>query len=156
MLYARFVKRYYDFQVGVRAETKTLRGASVTRGQFVIGIEGLVPYRYEVESALFVSHQGDVSGRVSFTRDHLLNQKWIVQGRFETNFSMQRVERFGLGRGLNDVELGLRLRHEIDREFAPYFGVSWDRQLFGTADFVRQEGGNPSRLRFVTGVRLWR
>ncbi|HKR58430.1 MAG TPA: copper resistance protein B [Pyrinomonadaceae bacterium] len=156
VLYGRFVKRYYDFQVGARAETKTFRGASVTRGQFVIGIEGLVPYRYELETALFVSHQGDVSGRASFTRDYLFNQKWILQGRFETNFAVQRVERFGLGRGLNDIELGLRLRHEIRREFAPYIGVSWDRKLFGTADFTRLEGKNPSQLRFVLGVRLWR
>lgn len=156
VLYGRFVRRYYDFQIGARAETKTFGGASVTRGQFVIGIEGLVPYKYELESALFISHQGDVSGRVTFTRDYLFTQKWILQGRVETNFSAQRVARFGLGSGLNDIELGLRVRHEIRREFAPYFGVSWDRKLFGTADFVRQEGNNPSKLRFVIGVRLWR
>ncbi|GEM_PF-79184 len=156
VLYGRFVKRYYDFQIGARAETKTFRGASVTRGQFVIGIEGLVPYKYELESALFISHQGDVSGRVTFTRDYLFTQKWILQGRVETNFSAQRVARFGLGSGLNDIELGLRVRHEIRREFAPYFGVSWDRKLFGTADFARLEGNNASQLRFVMGVRVWR
>ena len=156
LLYARFVKRYYDFQIGARAETKTFRGASVTRGQFVIGIEGLVPYKYEVETALFVSHQGDVSGRATLTRDYLFTQKWILQGRVETNFSVQQVERFGVGRGLNDIEPGLRLRYEIRREFAPYIGISWDRKLFGTADFVRQEGENPSQVRFVAGIRLWR
>ena len=30
LLYGRFIKRYYDFQIGVRAETQTFRGASVT------------------------------------------------------------------------------------------------------------------------------
>ena len=155
LLYARFVKRYYDFQIGARAETKTFRGASVTRGQFVIGIEGVVPYKYEMETALFISHQGDVSGRATLTRDYLFTQKWILQGRLETNFSVQQVERFGVGRGLNDIESGLRLRYEIRREFAPYIGISWDRKLFGTSDFVRQEGGTPSQLRFVAGIRLW-
>ncbi|WP_139786963.1 copper resistance protein B, partial [Klebsiella pneumoniae] len=29
-----------------------------------------------------------------------------------------------------DTELGLRLRYEIRREFAPYIGVSWN-QLYG-------------------------
>ena len=156
LLYGRFVRRYYDFQLGARAETRTFRGASVTRGQLVIGIEGLVPYKYEVESALFISHQGDVSGRATLTRDYLFTQKWILQGRVETNFSVQRVERFGVGRGLNDIEPGLRMRYEVRREFAPYIGISWDRKLFGTADFVRQEGGNPSQVRFVAGIRLWR
>lgn len=156
LLYGRFVRRYYDLQIGARAETRTFRGASVTRGQAVIGIEGLVPYRYEIETALFISHQGDVSGRLTFTRDYLLTQRLILQGRFESNIAAQRVERFGVGRGLNDIEPGLRLRYEIHRQFAPYFGISWDRKLFGTADFLRQEGGNPSQVRFVAGIRLWR
>jgi copper resistance protein B len=87
LLYGRFVKKYYDFQVGVRVETQSFRGANVTRPHFVIGLEGLVPYRYEFESALFISHQGDVSGRVTFAKDFLLTQRWILQGRFETNLA---------------------------------------------------------------------
>lgn len=156
LLYGRFIKRFYDLQIGGRAETRSFRGASVTRGQAVIGIEGLVPYRYELEAALFISHQGDVSGRFTFTRDFLATQRWILQPRFETNIAAQRVERFGVGRGLNDIELGLRLRYEIRRKFGPYIGVSYVQSFFGTADLVRQDGGDPSKLRFVGGVRIWR
>lgn len=156
LLYGRFVKKYYDFQVGLRIETQSFRGANVTRPQFVIGFEGLVPYRYELESALFISHQGHVSGRASFTRDFLVTQRWILQSRVETNFAAQRVERFTTGRGLNNIEAGLRLRYEIRRKFGPYVGVSYDRSFFGTADLVRQDGGNPKQLRFVAGVRVWR
>ena len=157
LLYGRFVKRYYDFQVGVRAETHSFRGTNVTRAHAVVGIEGQIPYRYELETALFVSHQGDVSGRVSLTRDYLMTQRWILQGRFETNIAAHRVERFGVGRGLNNVEAGLRLRYEFrQRKVGPYFGVSFERSFFGTADLVRQDGGDPSQVRFVVGVRLWR
>lgn len=156
LLYGRFIKRYYDFQIGARAETRTFRGASVTRGQAVIGIEGLVPYRYDLEALLFISHQGDVSGRFTFTRDLLMTQRWILQPRFETSIASQRVERFGVGRGLNDIELGLRLRYEIRRKFGPYVGISYDRSFFGAADLVRQDGGDPRQLRFVVGVRVWR
>lgn len=156
LLYGRFVKRYYDLQIGGRAETRTFRGASVTRGQAVVGIEGLVPFRYEIEALLFISHQGDVSGRFTFTRDFLVTQRWVLQGRFETNIAAQRVERFGVGKGLNDIEAGLRLRYEIERKFAPYVGVSYDRSFFGTADLVRQDGGDPRQWRFVAGVRVWR
>ena len=156
LLYGRFVKRYYDVQIGARADTRYFRGASVTRGQAVVGIEGLVPYRYEVEAALFVSHQGDVSGRFTFARDFLVTQRLVLQARFETNVAAQRVERFGVGSGLNDIEPGLRLRYEIRRKFGPYVGVTYDRSFFGTADLVRQEGGAPSQWRFVAGVRVWR
>ena len=31
--------------------------------------------------------------------------------------------------GLSDTELGLRLRYEIRREFAPYIGVNWVKSM---------------------------
>lgn len=156
LLYGRFVRRYYDFQVGLRLETRTIHGSNRTRAQMVVGLEGLVPNRYELETALFISQKGDVSGRVTFSRDYLITQRLILQPRIEANAAIQEVERFRTGRGLNNIELGFRLRYEIRREFAPYFGVTFDRSFFGTADFVRQDGGDPSQVRFVVGVRVWR
>lgn len=156
LLYGRFVRRYYDFQVGLRLETRTIQGSNRTRAQMVVGLEGLVPNRYELETALFISQKGDVSGRVTFSRDYLITQRLILQPRIEANVAIQEVERFRTGSGLNNIELGFRLRYEIRREFAPYFGVAFDRSFFGTSDFVRQDGGDPSQVRFVVGVRVWR
>jgi copper resistance protein B len=155
LLYGRFIQKYYDLQMGGRVETQSFRGANVTRGQTVIGIEGLVPYNYEVEAALFVDQNGKVSGRLSLTKDLLLTERLILQTRFETNGAVQRVEKFTTGSGLNNLELGFRLRYEIRREVAPYVGVSLDRSFGETATLVRQEGGEPSQIRFVAGVRMW-
>ena len=66
------------------------------------------------------------------------------------------MERFTTGSGLNNIEYGVRVRYEISRKFAPYAGVSFDRSFFGTAAMVRQEGGDPSQIRFVLRVRMWR
>ena len=156
LLYGRFLRKYYDFQVGLRGETQTYQGRNVSRAQAVIGVEGLVPYNYEVEAAMFISQNGHVSGRFTLTKDLLLSQRWIVQSRFETSLAAQRVERFTTGKGLNNIEYGIRVRYEISRKFAPYAGVSFDRSFFGTAAMVRQEGGDPSQIRFVLGVRMWR
>ena len=156
LMYGRFIRKYYDFQVGLRAETQSYQGRNVTRAHAVVGLEGLVPYRYDFESALFISQHGDISGRVSFTRDLLVTQRLILQPRFESNIAAQRVERFTMGRGLNNIEFGLRLRYEIRRKFGPYAGISFDRSFFGTADLVRQEGGDPGQIRFVVGLRMWR
>ncbi len=156
LLYGRFLRKYYDFQVGLRGETQTYQGRSVTRAHAVIGVEGLVPYNYGVETAMFISQNGDVSGRFTLTKDFLLSQRWIVQSRFEAALAAQRVERFTIGSGLNNIEYGLRIRYEISRKFAPYAGVSFDRSFFGTAAMVRQEGGDSSQIRFVVGLRMWR
>lgn len=155
LLYGRFIRKYYDFQIGPRVETQTFRGNNVTRGLGVIGIQGLVPYNYELEAALFIDQNGKVSGRLSLTKDLFLMQRLILQGRFETNVAVQRVEQFTTGSGLNNLEFGMRLRYEIWREFAPYIGFSLDRSLGETATLVRREGGDPSQIRLVAGVRMW-
>jgi len=155
LLYGRFIQQYYDFQVGGRLETQSFRGRNVTRGLAVIGLQGLIPYHYEIQPALFMSQHGDVSARLTATKDLSLSQRLILQFRFETNAAIQRVKKFTTGSGLNNLEGGIRLRYEIRREFAPYVGISLDKSIGDTASLVRQEDGNPSQIRFVVGVRAW-
>ncbi|UVT19688.1 MAG: copper resistance protein B [Nitrospira sp.] len=155
LLYGRFIQKYYDFQIGPRLETQTFRGRNVTRGFAAIGIEGIVPYDYTMEATLFIDQNGAVSGRLTLTKDLLLTQRLILQSRLETNAAIQKVEEFTTGSGFNNLEFGMRLRYEIRREFAPYIGISLERSFGETATLVRQEGGNPSQIRFVVGVRAW-
>lgn len=155
LLYSRMISPYFNFQTGVRFETQTFRGANVTRPQVVVGFEGLAPYFIELESGIFIDPKGNVSGRLSLTKDILFTNRLIMQTRFETNAAIQRVERFTTGKGLNNIELGFRFRYEIRRKFAPYLGVSFDRSFFETANLVRQEGGDPSQIRLTAGVRMF-
>ena len=124
LLYGRFIKKHYDVQIGGGVQTATFQGRNVTRGQAVVGVEGFVPYRYDLETLLFISQDGDVSGRVTFLRDYLITQRVVLQPRVETNIAAQRVEEFSVGSGLNNIEVGVRLRYEIRREFGPYVGLS--------------------------------
>lgn len=155
VLYGRFIARYYDFLVGAGVEAHKSRADVVTRAQATISIQGLVPYSYEVQPAIFISHTGDVSGRFTLVKDLLLTQRVVLQPRFEINAAIQGVEEFTIGPGLNNVELGLRVRYEIWRKFAPYAGVSFDRSFFETATLVREDGGDSSQLRFAVGIRMW-
>ena len=82
-------------------------------------------------------------------------RSWVLQPRGEINFSAQDMARERIGAGVSDLELGLRLRYEIRREFAPYVGVSWERKLGRTADFARASGEATGGIAFVAGVRAW-
>ena len=155
LLYGRFIQKYYDFQIGGRVETQSFRGGNVTRGLAVIGIEGLVPYSYQIEPSLFIDQNGAVSARLAATKDLLMTQRLILQLRFETNAAIQRVEEFTTGSGLNNLEFGVRLRYDIRRGFSPYVGVSLDRSFGETATLVRQEGGSSSQVRLAMGLRMW-
>ena len=59
-----------------------------------------------------------------------------------------------LGSGLTDAEVGIRLRYEITRRFAPYIGVSYEAKTGRTADYARADGKYPTTTSFVAGVRL--
>ncbi|GAB5550209.1 MAG: hypothetical protein SangKO_099690 [Sandaracinaceae bacterium] len=155
-LYSRLITSYFEAQAGVRLDTEFGDGGLRARPLLVLGLEGLAPYFFEVEPALFVSAKGDVSARFTGSYDLLLTQRLVAQPRLETNVAVQRVEDWGVGAGLNDVELGLRLRYEIRREVAPYVGVNWTTRYGDAADVARAEGGSASEAAVVFGIRLWR
>lgn len=155
VLYGRLIAPFFDFQAGLRYDRQWGPDGSRGRALAAIGVQGLAPYRFEVEPTLFVSQNGDVSARFTASQDILFTQRLILQPRFETNAAVQTVRRFGVGRGLNDVEAGLRLRYELRREFAPYIGVSWRRSFGETARFLRSEGRDADTWQVLAGVRLW-
>jgi copper resistance protein B len=150
-LYSRALDPYWNLQAGVRYDFKP----NPSRTYATVGIEGLAPYWFDVEGALFLSDKGDVLARAEAWYDERVTQFFVLQPRVEANFAAQDVRRDGIGSGLTDLELGLRLRYEKSREFAPYIGVSWERQFGDTARFTRARGDDTGGFSFVAGVRTW-
>jgi copper resistance protein B len=153
LLYSKQISPYFDLQTGLRYD-QLYGDQGNGRGFAVIGIEGLAPYFVEVEGALFISHEGDISARFEAESEFLLSQRVVLQPMIETNIAIQQVEEFGVGSGFNNLELGLRLRYEISRELAPYIGVSWEKLFGQTAEFAKEEGESTDEVKFVTGLRL--
>jgi copper resistance protein B len=145
-LYSRAIGPYFNLQGGVRQEIGTDRRYAVA------GVEGLAPYWFDVEATAFLSDRGDVLARVEGYYDQRITQRLIVQPRAEVNVSAQAVSRDRIGAGLVDAELGVRLRYEIRREFAPYVGVSWER-AFGETRRLRGRGDGAVGL--AVGLRAW-
>ena len=149
-LYSRAVGPYFNLQAGVRHDFRP----TPTRTYATIGFEGLAPYMFEVEGAAFVSPQGDVLGRLEGYYDQRITQRLILQPRVEINLSAQDMPRQRIGAGLTDAELGLRLRYEITRRFAPYVGVSYEAKTGRTADYARADGQKPRSTSLVAGIRF--
>jgi copper resistance protein B len=149
-LYSRAVGRYADLQTGVRQDF-----APVGRTYLTIGAQSLFPFWFDLEGALFLSTKGELLARAEGTYDFRLTQRLVLQPRAELNFAAQDTRETRTGSGLSNAELGLRLRYEIRREFAPYIGVSYDRRLGRTADYVRAAGEDPKSTTFVVGIRTW-
>jgi len=155
-LYGKLVSPFFDVQIGARVEQRYDAAASPTRVFAVFGLQGLAPGRFEIEPVLFVSNKGKVSARVTAAFDLLQTQRLIFQPRFEADFAVQRDDEFGVERGVRDIEVGLRLRYEIRREVAPYFGISYRQSLGATRSRAVREGEVPHQLQVVFGIRTWR
>src|SRR3546814_6541434 len=97
------------------------------RAYGVIGLQGLAPQFFEVDSAIFVSNKGDVSVRFEAEYELLITQRLVLQPSAELDMAVQEVSELGIGSGPSSIELGLRLRYEITREFAPYIGVHYEK-----------------------------
>lgn len=151
LLYARLVSPFWYMQAGVREHMRP----SPSRESLVLAVQGLAPYWFDVEASAFVDTNGKVSGRFEAEYDLLLTQRLILQPRFETNFALSSDDARALGRGFNDVELGLRLRYEFDRRFAPYIGVNWSRKVGATASLAREQGETVRESAVVVGLRVW-
>ena len=150
-LYARAITPYFNLQAGLRHDVRP----TPQRTYATVGIEGLAPYWFEVDTALFLSDKGDVSARFEASYDLRLTSRFTLEPRIEANVQAQDIPSLGLGAGLADVEAGMRLRYALTPEIGPYIGVNHSRMVGGTADFARANGDAVRDTRFVVGLRAW-
>jgi copper resistance protein B len=155
--YGRLVSPFWTALLGGRVEMRGLGSAQrTTRKLLAFGFEGLSPYWFEMEPMLYVSSKGRVSGRFTTSIDLYVTQRLILQPRVETNFALQQVPELGIGAGVDDVELGARMRYEIRREFAPYLGLTWFRRTGASAGLALKADEPIRDAGLVFGVRMWR
>ncbi|MBJ2225990.1 copper resistance protein B [Pseudomonas carnis] len=150
-LWGHAIGPWWDVVGGVRQDFKP--GASQSWAAF--GLQGMALYNFEAEATLFVGESGHTAARLEGDYDILLTNRLILQPTAELNFYAQNDPQRGVGSGLAESDLGLRLRYEVRREFAPYVGLSWNRTYGQTAQYARDEGEDVNQLHWVVGVRLW-
>ncbi len=151
LLWSHAVSAYWNTQLGMRYDS----GLKPERQWLAVGVQGLAPYWFEIDATVYVGEQGRTALRFDAEYELLLTQKLILQPRFEVNIYGKSDTARERGSGLSDAALGLRLRYEIQREFAPYVGIERSNKYGGSADFARAEGQRTSEMRVVAGVRFW-
>lgn len=154
LYYARLVSPFWDFRIGLG--TQAIYGdGSESRNYAVVGFQGLAPYWFEVDVNISVDTEGKATADLEVEYDLLFTQRLILQPRFETLVAFSDINDMGIGSGLNNVELGLRLRYEIRREFAPYVGVSWTKYFGKTRDLIKAIGDETEKTNLLIGLRMW-
>ncbi|WP_315902969.1 copper resistance protein B [Pseudomonas veronii] len=150
-LWGHAVSPWWDVVSGVRQDFKP--GAPQTWA--ALGLQGMALYDFETQATAYLGEAGQTALRLKGDYDILLTNRLILQPTAEINLYGKNDPQRATGSGLSDTEVGLRLRYEIRREFAPYIGVTWNRAYGKTADYRLEEGEDQSDTRFVVGVRMW-
>jgi copper resistance protein B len=151
LLWGRVLSRWFELQLGIRRDFE----AGPARSWLALGIQGLGAHWLEFEATAYVGEDGRTAVRFSGTYELLLTQRLILQPELDVEIYGRDDARNGIGAGLAQSELALRLRYEIRRELAPYVGVIWSERYGETADFARAEGLRKGEVQFTVGVRVW-
>lgn len=151
VFYGRAVSSFWDVRAGLRYDFEP----DPERAFAVVGVQGLAPQWFEVDANLYLSEDGDLSFGLESEYDILLTQRLVLQPRLELEAAAQDVDAYGTAAGLTGIELGLRLRYEFHRKFAPYIGLSSESALGETANRIENNGGDPDTTAFVAGVKFW-
>ncbi|WP_290435608.1 copper resistance protein B [Aeromonas caviae] len=152
VLYGYATSAYWDILFGARYDTYQSRS---DKGWLALGLQGLAPYWFEVDSSLFVDQHGLMLLSLEAEYDLLLTQKLILQPQAAMNIYSKDNDDMSVGRGISDISTGLRLRYEISRQFAPYIGVEWKTLAGNTYDLAKDHGESTSDTRFIAGARFW-
>lgn len=150
-LWSHAVSAYWDTQLGMRHDG----GEGPSRDWAAFGVQGLAPYWFDVQATFYAGASGRTAARLEVEYEVLFTQRLILTPKFELNAYGKDDRGRGIGRGLSDAGLGLRLRYEVRRRVAPYIGLDWTRRFGATAGLARQRMQRVSSAAWVAGVRVW-
>ncbi|PJY95319.1 copper resistance protein B [Pseudomonas donghuensis] len=149
-LWGHAISPWWELVGGLRQDFKPASGQTWA----AFGIQGTPLYGLELEATLYAGERQQTALRLESSYAILLSNRWILEPSLEANFYGRNDATRDQGSGLADSEIGLRLRYEITRGFAPYLGISFNRAYGNNAEQIRDEHGDIGQTRLVAGVRL--
>lgn len=150
-LWGHAVSPFWNVMVGMRHDL----GTGPTRNWAAFGFQGIAPYEFEFEATAYAGSSGRSAFRLKTAQDWLFTQKLILSPELDMNAYGDADPGRGIGAGVSDASLTLRLRYEFSREFAPYIGYSWGRKFAATADMARADDKPVTDRQILLGVRIW-
>ncbi|MDF2864935.1 MAG: copper resistance protein [Achromobacter mucicolens] len=145
------ISPFWNLQLGARRDI----GAGPKRNWAAVGVEGLLPYNVELTATAYAGPSGRSALALKAEYDLLLTQRLIFTPELQASVYGKNDPQRGIGSGLSQGSLSLRLRYEVTREFAPYVGVSFERKFGQTASYASDAGESRSQAAVIAGVRFW-
>ncbi len=141
---------FWNGEAGVAYDTKNDKAA------LMAGIVGTAPYFVETDARAYLYTDGQVRLDLGTAYEWRLTQRWVVRPEVGlTAFSKDDTDN-GIAKGFNDFDAEVRLMYEtLNRQLAPYVGVSYSTALGDARDLRRQENKSVDSSSLTAGVTFW-
>lgn len=153
------VRLFYSYtiapHIGLQAGWRRDIEPEPKRDWLGFGLIGVLPFTIGADASIFIGESDRLAARLEIAYRHKLTDRLSLTPDIEANFYSQSDPETGVGSGLSDLDLGLRLRYRIVTGIAPYAGITWKGNFADTADSVEGEGEDSGDLRLLLGVTLW-
>lgn len=151
LLYSHAIAPYWDIQTGLSRALE----AGGNEDSLVIGIQGLAPYHFDVEAALFINEHAELVAKLELAYELRLSQAWVLEPELSLSAAAQHRQAAAQGAGIRQWQPALRLYYYPRREWAPYLGVIWHRLSGDSADYARERGEPRAQEQFAVGLTAW-
>jgi len=143
------ISDFFDAVAGIRVDTP----AGPDRVYGVLGLHGLAPQWFEIDADLFISDAPFFRFEAEY--EGLITNRVILTPSVELDVPLTDDEDIERGAWAPKLEAGARLSYDlIDRAFAPYIGVHYERLFGESGRLARAEGEDRDQVLFVVGARV--
>jgi len=150
LLWSRATSKFWDTQLGMRFDD----GDGPQRRWIAAGVQGVAPYWFETHATAFIGENGRTAIGFEAEYEGRITQRLTLKPRIDVNVYGKDDPERGIGAGLSDISLGLRLQYQFTRQFIPYLGVERVQQFGETADLL-PAGFDDTDTRMVAGLKFW-
>lgn len=146
LVYSCAISSFWDIQIGVGYDISD----EFDKKWGVIGVQGLAPYFFETRASILMGEGGNIGFRAETEYEALITQKLILTPSVSMSAYTKENLEMDEGSGFSNIKVGMRLRYEMIREFAPYIGLEWNKNLGKTNDI-----SNINETYMSLGIRIW-
>lgn len=154
LLYSRLITPFWNVQVGAQYANEWNSDEYDDQWSGVVALQGMSPYKFEVDNSLYVTEEGDVQAELEAEYDVRVTQRFVLQPLIGIDASAQDIPEERLGAGITKGTIDFRFRYEIQREFAPYVGFRYQRLLGETENIAESAGEDSDQSYILMGIRL--
>ena len=95
LLYSRALYPNWDVQLGLKKDFQP----TPDRTWGVLGVQGLSPYFFEIDTSIFLGESGRLALRLEAEYELMITQRLVISPEVELNFHAQNDESVGTGSG---------------------------------------------------------